>query len=310
MCITEALSGMKSQELTLLYVFDAIMTEASVTRAADRLGMTQPAVSNAVARMRDVWHDPLFVKKGRQIEPTAFALSLWEQVRDALHQLSAAVESSVFEPATSRRKFRIALTDVSVDLYWLPLFTKITRVAPLVDLYAVPFTQMGAVDQLREASIDLALGPQGPPDRSVRSSLLFAGDFKLVMRKNHPLAGKAVSMRNFLAARHLLVSRSGDAQDYVDRALQRDGLQRRVAVTVNHIAAVPKLLTHSDLIAVVPQRVADTPEFRSKLWVTNSPVSVDPIPLYLMWHARLDRDPGLIWLRGLVGETVKGQQEK
>lgn len=299
---------MTSQELTLLYLFDAIMTEASVSRAADRLGMTQPALSNAISRMRDLWQDPIFVKKGRQIEPTAFALSLWEQVRDPVNQLSTAVESSVFEPAESRRKFRVALTDTSVDLYWLPLMREVSRLAPGVDLYAVPFTQLGAVDQLRAASIDIALGPRGQPDRSLRASFLFAGHFKLVMRKDHPLAGKPVSKKNFLAARHLLVSRSGDAHDYVDRALQTQGLQRRVAVTVNHVAAVPRLLTGSDLIAVVPQRVAESARFRSALWVTDPPVAMEPTPIYLIWHARLDRDPGLIWLRRLLEETVKGQQ--
>lgn len=296
---------MRSQELTLLYVFDAIMTEASVTRAAERLAMTQPAVSNAIARMRHLWQDPVFVKRGRQIEPTAFALSLWEQVRDSLHQLSAAIEPNVFEPATSRRKFRIALTDLSVDLYWLPLIDKLTRRAPMVDLYAVSFTQAGAVDQLREASIDLALGPREQSDRSVRSSFLFTSYFKLVMRKDHPLARKRVSMKEFLAARHLLVSRSGDAHDYVDRALQREGLQRRVAVTVNHVSVVPRLLSNSDLLAVVPQRLADSSHFRAKLWTTDSPVSIDPTPMYLMWHARRDRDFGLIWLRTLLEETVR-----
>lgn len=300
---------MKSQELTLLYVFDTIMTESSVSRAADRLGMTQPAVSNAISRMRGIWQDPVFIKKGRQIEPTAFALNLWEQVRDPVNQLSSAVELSVFDPARSRRKFRIALTDVSVDLYWLPLMSEVARLAPMVDLYAVPFSQAGAVDQLREASIDLALGPGGQNDRSLRSHFLFAGHFRLVMRKDHPLAGKPVSKKDFLAARHLLISRSGDAHDYVDKALHNEGLQRRVAITVNHTAVVPKLLSQSDLIAVVPQRVADTALFHSELWVTDSPVAIEPTPLYLIWHARLDRDPGLIWLRKRLAEIVKGQQK-
>jgi DNA-binding transcriptional LysR family regulator len=300
---------MKSQELTLLYVFDIIMTESSVSRAADRLGMTQPAVSNAISRMRDLWHDPVFIKKGRQIEPTAFALSLWEQVREPVNQLSTAVAASAFEPAESRRKFRIALTDVSIDLYWLPLMNEVARLAPSVDLYAVPFNQVGAVNQLREASIDLALGPAGPTDHSLRTRFLFASQFKLVMRKNHPLAGKPVSKKNFLAARHLLVSRSGDAHDYVDRALQSEGLQRRVAVTVNHTAVVPKLLIGSDMIAVVPRRVADSEQFRAELWVTNSPVVIESTPVYLIWHARLDRDPGLIWLRTLLEQTVKGLHE-
>lgn len=298
---------MKSQELTLLYVFNAIMIEGSVTRAADWLGMTQPAVSNAMARMRVLWRDPLFIKKGRQIEPTAFASSLWEQIRDPLHQLSSAVKSGVFIPAESRRQFRIALTDVSVERLWLPLISEITRQAPLIDVYAVPFTQVGAVDQLREARVDLALGPQGQNDRSLRSSFLFASHFKLVMGADHPLAGKPVNMRDFLAARHLMVSRSGEVQSHVDRVLMQDGLQRRVAVTVNHFSVVPDLLTHSDLLAVVPQRIADSDRFSAGLWVTDCPVAIDATPIYLLWHARMDRDPGLIWLRKLLETIVKEQ---
>lgn len=300
---------MRNQELTLLYVFDAIMTEMSITRAAARLGMTQPAVSNAVSRMRDIWRDPLFIKKGRQIEPTAFALSLWGQIRDPMYQLSAAVTSSVFEPAESRRKFRIALTDLAVDLFWPALLQEVSSLAPLVDLYAVPFTQVGAVDQLHQASVDLALGPRDARDHSLNSSFLYSDHFKLLMRKRHPLAGRRVSMAKFLSARHLLVSRSGNAEGHVDRALQRDGLSRRVAATVNHFSVVPKLLAESDLIAVVPQLFAENTECRSKLWATDPPVSIDPVSIYLMWHTRLDRDPGLAWLRGVLENVVKRQRK-
>lgn len=136
--------------------------------------------------MRDLWQAPLFIKTGRQLESTTYALNLWELVRDPVQQLSSAVKSSAFEPATSRRKFRIALTDLSVDWYWLPLVQALSRLAPKVDIYAMPFTQVGAVDQLREASIDLAMGPRGGPDRSLRASLMFTAQFKLVMRKSHP----------------------------------------------------------------------------------------------------------------------------
>lgn len=141
---------MKSQELTLLQVFDAIMTEGSVTRAGQRLAMSQPAVSNAIARMRDIWKDPVFVKKGRQIEPTAFAQSLWAQVRDPMQQLSSALESRGFDPAQSHRQFRIAIADLSVDLYWLPFSCQVAALAPDVDLYAVTYTRMGVIEQLRE----------------------------------------------------------------------------------------------------------------------------------------------------------------
>lgn len=294
---------MRTQELTLLHIFNAIMVERSVTRAAATLGMTQPAVSNAIARMRDRWRDPLFTRQGRHIEPTAFASSLWEQIQGPLRQLNGAVESTGFVAAESQRKFRIAATDQTVDQVWRPLLLRIAQDAPQVDLYAVPFSQRGAVDQLREARIDLAIGPLGAPDRSLRSRLLFSSEFTVAMSPQHPLAGRPLTADEFLQARHLMVSRSGEVHGHVDRALQREGLTRRVAVTVNHYAVVPDLLLAADLIAVVPQRVAQGDGFRRRLWVTPSPIAIDPTSIHLLWHVRQDRDPGLQWLRHLV-ETV------
>ncbi|WP_269620395.1 LysR family transcriptional regulator [Zhongshania sp. BJYM1] len=301
---------MKSQELTLLQVFDAIMTEGSVTRAGQRLAMSQPAVSNAIARMRDIWKDPVFVKKGRQIEPTAFAQSLWAQVRDPIQQLSSALESRGFDPAQSHRQFRIAIADLSVDLYWLPFSCQVAALAPDVDLYAVPYTRMGVIEQLREARIDIGLGPLSQHDRSLRSIPLYQNTYKLVMRKDHPLAGKAITMDDFLAAKHLLVSQSGDPRGNVDQALQRLEKRRRVAMTVNHFSAVPKLLLNSDLIAVVPQMVAGGPQFSSDLWITEPPLDIEASPVYLVWHTRLDRDLGLIWLRNLLEKVVQEEWAK
>jgi DNA-binding transcriptional LysR family regulator len=297
----------KHQELILLHLFDAIMTEGSITRAADRLAMTQPAVSNAVARMRERWKDPLFVKKGRQIEPTAFALSLWEQIREPIHDLSSAVDASVFDPEHSRRKFRIALGDAMVDLCWLPLARNLQMLAPNVDLYSVPYTVDGAITQLREAHVDLAVGPMDYHDRSLRSIYLFESRYTLAMRADHPLAGRPITLDEFLAATQLLVTTSGDVSGYVDRALQQMGLSRRVGVTVNHFSAVPKMLAQSDLIAVVPQIVAGGSEFRDALWLTQPPLEVPPTPIYLIWHARADRDPGLVWMRKLIEQIITAQ---
>lgn len=296
---------MKSQELNLLYIFDAVMREGSVSRAADRLGLTQPAVSNAVARMRDAWRDPVVVRKGRQVEPTAFALELWEQIRDPINLLAGALQSREFQPERSIRSFRIALTDLSVDLYWLHLMLEVARVAPSVDLFAVPLTQPGAVGQLREASIDLALGPPGERDRSLRSRFLFSRHFRLAMRKDHPLAGKPISLEDFVSARHVVVSRTGNTEGHVDRALQGVGLKRHIALTVNHFSVLPKLLAHSDLIAVVPENAAEDPRYTSDLWTTEVPIALEPVPISLFWHARLDQDPACIWLRDLVERVLK-----
>ena len=296
---------MKNQELTLLYVFDAIMTEGSITRAAERLNMTQPAVSNAVSRMRHAWKDPVFVKKGRQIEPTSYALSLWDQVRGPMHELSRAVTTTGFDPATSRRKFRIALADMMLDLLWPPLVSKLERDAPGIDLHAVPYTLGGAHMQLREAHVDLAIGMLTEHDHSLRSTWLADSGYVLAMREDHPLAGRPISLEAFLDARHLLISLSGDTHGPVDSALDRMGVSRRVAVTVNHFPAIPALLQTSDLITALPDGMMQDEQLRKGLWLTRLPIEVDPISVYLIWHARHDREPGLIWMRSLVEYLIR-----
>lgn len=296
---------MKNQEMHLLYVFDAIMTERSITRAAERLSMTQPAVSNAVSRMRHVWNDPLFVRKGRQIEPTSYAFSLWDRIHGPIYDLSTAVSSAHFDPAQGRRTFRIAVTDVIVDMIWQDLAEKLEEIAPGVDLHAVPYTPDGTYDDLREANVDLAIGVIYQHDHSLRSTWLFQGGFQLAMRANHPLAGKPISLDDFVAARHLLVSLSGEAHGFVDSYLDQKGLSRRIAVTVNDFAGIPGLLRRTDLICAVPDLLAGCEEFRDDLWITSLPFDLDPNNLYLMWHARHDRDPGVMWIRDLIENVLK-----
>lgn len=288
---------MKTHELQLLYIFDAIMTERSVTRAANRLAMTQPAVSNAISRMRQIWNDPLFVRKGRNIEPTSYALSLWDQVNGHMFALTNAVSATQFDPGTSKRKFRIAVTDMIVELIWRQLIELLEREAPGVDIHAVPYTPEGTHDDLREAHVDLAVGVLTQHDHSLRSTWLFEGGYVLAMRADHPLAGRPITMDEFLDARHLLVTMSGDAHGFVDNYLDQKGHSRRIAATVNHFSIVPQVLSESNLIAAVPELISQDCGFVNGLWMGELPFEVDPTALYLIWHARHDRDPGIVWLR-------------
>jgi DNA-binding transcriptional LysR family regulator len=298
---------MKTQELQLLYIFDAIMTERSVTRAADRLAMTQPAVSNAISRMRQIWNDPLFVRKGRNIEPTSYALSLWDQVNGHMFALTNAVSATQFDPGTSKRKFRIAATDMIVELIWRQLIELLEREAPGVDVHAVPYTPEGTHDDLREAHVDLAVGMLNQHDHSLRSKWLFEGGYVLAMRADHPLAGRPITLDEFLNARHLLVTMSGDAHGFVDSYLVQKGQSRRIAATVNHFSIVPQVLRESNLIVAVPELISQDCGFVNGLWMGELPFNVDPTSLYLIWHARHDRDPGIVWLREHVEELLQGR---
>ncbi|MBZ0335167.1 LysR family transcriptional regulator [Marinobacter sp. AL4B] len=288
---------MKTQELQLLYIFDAIMTERSVTRAADRLSMTQPAVSNAISRMRQIWNDPVFVRKGRNIEPTSYALSLWDQVGGPMFSLTNAVSATQFDPKTSQRKFRLAVTDVIAEMVWRPLVKLLEQEAPGVDVYAVPYTPEGTHGDLREANVDLAVGMLQQHDHSLRSTWLFEGGFVLAMREDHPLAGRPITLEEFLEARHLLVTMSGDVHGFVDSYLDQKGQSRRIAATVNQFSIAPELLRETNLIAAVPELISQDCGFINGLWMSELPFKVDPTSLYLIWHARHDRDPGVIWMR-------------
>ncbi|WP_111497221.1 LysR family transcriptional regulator [Marinobacter bohaiensis] len=298
---------MKNQELTLLYVFNAIMTEGSITRAAERLSMTQPAVSNSVARMRQIWNDPLFIKKGRNIEPTSYALSLWNQVRSPMYELSNAVRDSHFDPGESKREFRIAIPDATLELIWQSLVCELEECAPGIDLHAVPYATETAFNQLRQAHVDMAIGMLTEHDHSLRSRWLFDSHQTLAMRSDHPLAGQPLSLDDFIAAKHLMVSMAGTARNIVDSALSRQGLKRRVAVTVNHFPAVPKLLRTSDLIATIPDIATYDEDFKDGIWMTSPPLDVDRTSLYLIWHTRHDRDPSIIWMRDLVERVTKAR---
>lgn len=288
---------MRPQELNLLVVFDAIMTERSITRAADRLAMTQPAVSNAVGRMRVAWKDELFVKDGRNIQPTLHAQNLWSQIRDPLMDLSEAVDPKAFVPSSAKRTFRIATTDIAVDLVWGPMRRIIEKQAPNINLHAIPYTIVNAEQVLEDAEVDLVIGASHMVSSTFRQEFLFSPDYVCVMRKEHPLAKANITLEEFAAADHLLVSLSGDTTGYTDEILLQHGLSRRIAVTVNHFSSVTQLVKESDLISVVPTGAVADAVVNGELAATMPPLEYAPQNVASIWHKRQDKDAGLIWLR-------------
>lgn len=297
---------MRHQDLNLLIIFDAIMTEGAITRAADRLAMTQPAVSNALSRMRTAWKDELFVKDGRGIQPTNFARNLWTQVRGPLGELGEAITPEEFNPATATRTFRIAAADVTVESIWGKLRKEIEQKAPGVNIYTVPYSYHAQVDRLNNAEVDLVVGKQTITENTIRSEYLLTPKHVCVMRHDHPLAkNEELTLEDFISAEHLLVSPSGELDSLTDQALMNLGMRRRVAMSVNHFSTVPSLLQQSDLICVVPSMAVERAIFSGELAVYETPVEHAPSHASLMWHKRQDNDHGLIWVRQLVGQLLR-----
>ena len=295
---------MRPQDLNLLMVFDAIMTERSITRAADRLAMTQPAVSNAVSRMRVAWKDEVFVKQGRNIQPTLYAQNLWNQIKDPILHLSEAIDPQSFEPAKERRTFRVAVADIIAEMLMVPLRQLLEREAPNINIHLIPYTIVNAQQVLEDAEVDLVVGALATMPGEIRNDLLFQTFYVCAMRPGHPLAKRDMSVEEFAAANHLLVSLSGDTTGFTDTALAQHGLSRRIACSVNQFSLVPSLLTTSDLIAVVPCGVVVDEVINGTLVATCPPLDMAPTSVSIMWHKRQDKDAGMQWIRQHIKAIV------
>lgn len=272
-----------------------------MTRAADQLAMTQPAVSNAVSRMRVAWNDPVFVKRGRGIMATPYARGMWSQVRAHMDELRELANPEPFDAANARRSFRIGTADINVGLMWWALRRRAEQFAPGIDFHAVPSSQATTEAQLINAEVDVAISAQpGNPAAGIREKALLNSYYVCAMRVDHPLAAETLSLESFVAADHLMVSLTGDATGIVDEILQARGLRRRVAMTVNHFFLVARLLKGSNLISTVPYEAVAEYACGQELRVVRPPIDIPPITLSMLWHERNHRDAGQRWLRDQI----------
>ena len=293
---------MRPHELKLLVIFDVIMTERSITLAAERLSMTQPAVSNAVSRMRVLWEDKLFVPDGRRIQPTTYANNLWGKVRDSLHNINQAMEPSAFEASTAKRTFRVALPDIALDALWLELRKLFEEQAPGLNLHAVPYIISSTKPILDAAEVDLVIGQSNRSLENICLEHLFDTSYVCVMRKDHPLTKAPLTVEAFAQAEHLLVSLSGNVSSPTDQALQQLGLSRRVAFTVNHFSSAVPIIKQSDLIAILPTDLVSHHLASGDLAITHPPIDIPHSSISMLWHSRQSADEGLIWLRKHIKE--------
>jgi DNA-binding transcriptional LysR family regulator len=290
-------------DLNLLRVFDAVLRERGVTRAAARLGLTQPAVSNALARLRALFGDALFVRTPAGMDATPFARGVAEPVRQALALLeSALAHGPGFEPATSTRAFRFYMSDLGQVEFLPPLVERVQGVAPGVRLEAVASDLEHISDALGAGALDLAVGflpALGPP---VQRHALFRDPYVCLMRADHPGIEKKLTKKKFLEASHVLVTYRGGGHRVIEEALERAGVARRIALRVPHFTVVPMVLERTDLILTLPARVARVYERRGNFRSLPPPVPIPQAEVAVYWHERFEADPGNRWLREQIVE--------
>lgn len=305
---------LRTFDLNLLKVFDTVMAERSLTRAAQQLALTQPAISNAMRRLRDALGDELLQRNGRVLEPTARALALWPLVRDMLQRLESAIASSTFDPALDKTTFVLTLADSTAAELMPPLVEAIALQAPGVSLRVVPLTTRDPRKLLQDGQADLAIGhfPSVVADRGASDEgsafqhhRLFEGDYVCVMRRHHPLAQQPLTLERFCQARHMLVSFSGRAYGFVDEALAALQRKRQVVLTVNQFFTAGRVVINSDLLTVLPRHFVGVTGFGEQLVTRELPFPVAPIQIDALWHQRHHAARAHAWLRALVAEQAR-----
>ena len=303
---------LRTLDLNLLKVFDVVMAERSLTRAAHLLSITQPAVSNSLRRLREALADELLVRKGRTLEPTARAQELWPTVRDMLQRLQDVLAPNVFEPASANTMFVLTMADATAAELMPPLVELITAQAPRVSLRVVPLTTRDPRRLLDDGHADLAIGnfPAAMSDLAARTQAgeaslfhhhrLFQGEYVCVMRRGHPLAKGPFTLRRYCEARHMLVSFSGRAHGFIDEALSAMGRSRRVVLTVNQFFTAGKIVAHSDLLTVLPRHFVNVTGFADQLVLRELPFVPPAIQVDALWHRRQNNSSAHTWLRTQV----------
>lgn len=309
-------------DLNLLRVFDAVMTEQNLTRAANYLAMTQPAVSNALKRLRDTLGDELLIRTAHGVKPTARAEALWPTVRRALSDLEEAVVPSSFDVSKANTTFRMAMADATAAL-WLPkLIRSIENEAPSLNVRMSQLTTRDPRAMLLRGDIDLAIGffpgvvsqLASGPDIPIRHDQLYSGKYTCVMRKDHALAKSELTLDAYCDANHLLVNFSGRPHGLVDEALAQYNRKRRILLTVNQFFTAGRVVANSNLITVLPRHLIAATGMTGALIAKELPFALPDVQVDMLWHERDARSPAHKWLRGhlmaMTGETFAPNDAK
>lgn len=290
-------------DLNLLVVFNQLLLDRSVSTAAEKLGLTQPAVSNALKRLRAALKDELFLRTSRGMEPTPYALYLAEPVIYALNALQTALTTrDSFDPKISTRNFQLAMTDIGEMYFMPPLMVALSKIAPHVRVSTVRPNSGNLKEDMESGTVDLALGLLPNLQTGFFQRRLFHHQYVCVFRQGHPVAKSPMTLAQFTQLDHVGVVSANTGHGEVDGFLERAGIQRKVRLVVPHFIAVGHILQTTDLIATLPERFAQRCEAPFRLVSSPHPARIPDIAINLFWHAKFNRDPANMWMRQLLVE--------
>lgn len=293
-------------DLKLLVAFEAVLTQRSVSAAAESMGLSQPAMSTCLGRLRKTLGDPLFVRTSRGMEPTPLGMDLAGPIRDALALLRQGLNRNRhFEPATSTRTFRIIMTDIGERVFLPRLVKRLSEVAPGVSLRTVQLTVKEMRDALEAGEMDLAVGFIPDLAAGYYQQQLFKRSYVCVVRSDHPKIGNTLTLKQYLDASHAIVSAPGTGHEVVERVIARKGLDRRIVLHVSHFLAIPLIVGTTDLMVTIPTMLAESYLPTSNIKLLAPPLKMPVYAVKQYWHERFHKDPANRWLRELFAELFR-----
>jgi len=292
-------------DLNLLIVFDALMQEHNLTRAGRRLGLSQPATSHALARLRHMLNDDLFIRTPEGMQPTPRAVQMAEPVRDALRVLHLTLEPEDFDPMQSSYGFTLLVNNYAARAVVPALAHRVGDAAPNVSLDIRPIGAVDVLDQLDAGGADVALGNLVDGGERFKCVRVTDDDYVALLDREHPAAGvSGLSPQRLAEIPHVVITSSGDDTSFIDERLEEHGLARKIATRVPFLSIV-LMLVGADRLAVVPRRAANGLAVVCPLVVKELPFGSPRITLSMIWHRRLDNHPAQRWLRSVIRASVQ-----
>ena len=299
-------------DLNLLRVVDALLETGSTTAAGQRIGLSQPAVSAALARLRHALNDPLMIRQGRNLTPTDFARTLRDPLRSLLEETEALLAGNrVFDPRAATSSFKVSGSDFFAEMLMPALADHLARVAPGVRIQLVDLVPDSYIDTLDRYQVDMALIPGMDFPDWIDAQLLFRSAFVVIARQGHPrlaraglVPGDTIGLDLFCDLGHVLFSPEGRSAGMGDAALARVGRSRQVVMTMPVFSGVYNAVAESDLIALIPAQLARRVAERMRLDIYAAPIPLEPPRIFMVWHKRSTRSPAHAWLRGEIAKLM------
>ncbi|HEY0847555.1 MAG TPA: LysR family transcriptional regulator [Noviherbaspirillum sp.] len=293
-------------DLNLFTVFEAIYTEGSVTRASQKLNLTQPAISHALGRLRQMFDDPLFVRQGHTMVSTPLARNIIEPVRRSLRGLEVTLNGlDAFDPATTTKRFNIALRDVLEATILPPLMLRVRRDAPLVDIAASQVDRRDLQSEMANGQLDGAIDVLLPLPNDIMRTRIYQDETVVVARQGHPDIDGALDIDTYLKQDHVLASSRRRGVGLEDFELSRFGLERHIRLRCQHYFAACRVVSQTNLILTMPGRYAHIANQQFGNQILPFPLEVPAFDVFLYWHANVDNDPANRWFREQVTQSIK-----